>query len=290
MGGFKAGVHIDRWSPRCYAVLMVRLFQIVSYCCLIFVAAGCNGPEEMAPLQDIKITELAPATDTRPRRGDFPVMIDFNVFTFEVPAEKIGVFEEVRSMLYKKPLRYTDYNAFKANSFVLGFGRTEAWDKVGNLLRKAGGRRAGTSSLSFADGQSNDLTITRLKSGQLIYYVSTTGSIESAPIGPGRLVLRLTAQTVPGERGVCRVNALPVFMTFAKGPLAILPPGPDVQEGQFAFIPAAFRLKMSGGDFVLLGPKKYIDHRTTLSGAFFSRPGRKAFFRVYLIVCAGIND
>jgi len=245
----------------------------------------------MGPIwQDVKITDLAPAADPRPGVRDLSVMVDFNVFTFEVPAEKIGMFEEVRSMLYKKPLRYTDYDAFKANSFLVGFGRTGTWDKIGNLLRNSGSRRARTSSLSFADGQSNDVTITRIKNGQIIYYVSTTGSIESAPVGPGRLVLRLTAQTIPGQRGLCRVEALPVLVTFPERDFGLLPRGPDMPGGQFPFIPAAFRLKMSAGDFVLLGPKKYIDHLATLSGAFFSRPGRKAFFRVYLIVCAGIND
>jgi len=257
----------------------------------LIVLSGCNGAGETRALwEDIKITDLAAAASPRPPRGVLPATIEFNVFTFEVPAEKIGVFEEVRSMLYKKPLRYNDHDAFKANSFLVGYGTTETWDKIGDLLRSAGARRARTLSVLVVDGQSNDVAITRLKNERTIYYVSTTGSIESVPMGPGGLVLRLTGQTVPGERGVCRVDALPVFVASRRSPMAMAAPGADLHAGQFAFIPVAFRLKMNGGDFVLLGPKKYIDHRTTLAGAFFSRPGVKSFFRVYLIVCARIND
>jgi hypothetical protein len=61
---------------------------------------------------------------------------------------------------------------------------------------------------------------------------------------------------------------------------------------------------MSPGDFVFLGPEKYIEDQTTLGGLFFNKPEGSLFFgatehkgpeqkpavRVFLLVCTGIND
>ena len=73
---------------------------------------------------------------------------------------------------------------------------------------------------------------------------------------------------------------------------------------EFDFSSAGFGLKMSPGDFVVLGPDKYISDRSTLGGLFFSKPEGSLFFdktkrkmpkhkpavRVFVLVCTGIGD
>jgi hypothetical protein len=60
---------------------------------------------------------------------------------------------------------------------------------------------------------------------------------------------------------------------------------------------------MSPGDFVVLGPEKYLSDQTALGGLFFSNPQGSMFFskterkppqlkpavRIFLLVCTGIN-
>jgi hypothetical protein len=72
---------------------------------------------------------------------------------------------------------------------------------------------------------------------------------------------------------------------------------------EFPFSAAAFGLKMSPGDFILLGPKEYISDQTALGGLFFSNPKgslflneterkpleRKPAVRIFLLVCTRIN-
>jgi len=62
------------------------------------------------------------------------------------------------------------------------------------------------------------------------------------------------------------------------------------KSGEFLFTSAGFKLKMSPGDFVILGPQKYISHQITLGGLSFSRPEPKPVVRVFLFVCTGIID
>lgn len=267
---------------------MVRLFQIAAYSCLLILLTGCDGPDRTDPLvAGIKISDLAPVNVPRPA---FQTKIDFNVFTFEIPADKINAFQEIRYQLYRKPLRYTSHDAFEANSFFVGFGQVEMWDKIGSRLRNLGARRAKTASLLFADGQTSDIYVAELRDQEKLYYISTEGSTETATIGPGKVVLRTTAERIPGERGLCRINAIPTFITIAPPAIPLLPLGPGKVINEYHFVAAEFRLKMGQADFILLGPKKYIDHRKTLAGLFFSGPGHKPVFRVFLIVCARISD
>jgi len=100
--------------------------------------------------------------------------------------------------------------------------------------------------------------------------------------------LRIKAERISGSKGVCEVDAQPVF-TPAISQLAWLPGGREKSSDLF-FTAVGFKLKMNPGDFILLGPQKYLRDKTTLGGVFFSGAGREAAVRTYLLVCADIVD
>ena len=133
--------------------------------------------------------------------------------------------------------------------------------------------------------------------------------MEGESLGPGRLALRIGAGKITGARGVCSVSVSPVFvppMTSSIPQLAA-----RAKADEFVFSATGFGLRMSPGDFLLLGPEKYSHGQMTLSGYFFSRPapsGGRMFLvsssgetqelepyygpvvRTYLILCTGISD
>jgi hypothetical protein len=195
---------------------------------------------------------------------------------------------DVWQTLYVKPLKFNNYDAFCANSFSAGFGQIQMWDKIANALYYAGGRKIETVSLLLPDGQTRDFTIARLNKKETIFYISTAGSMEGATIGPGRLALRIKVEKIPGSRGVCRVNILPVFPSPISSPIPQL--DASAKSSEFLFTSAGFCLKMSPGDFILLGPEKYIGHQITLGSLFFSRPGRRPAVRIFLLFCTRIID
>jgi len=268
---------------------MIRLSQIMVFGCTAALLTSCNSPEKDEPIwQQVKISDLAPSADAKQPAGQLLKTINLDVYTFEMPAENIGELDDVWQILYTKPLKFNDYDAFCANSFLVGFGQLQMWNKIANILRDAGGKRMETVSLLLPDGQSNDFTIARLDNEQTIFYSSTTGSMEGVTIGPGKLALRIEVEKIPGSRGVCKVNAQPVFPSPIRSQVPQL--AARAKSAESLFTSAGFGLKMSPGDFVFLGPEKYIGHQITLGSLFFSRPGLKPSVRTFLLVCTRIID
>jgi len=264
------------------------------------VLTGCKSPEKSGPIwESTKIGDLAPSRSGKRPDDQLLKTINFDIYIFEIPAENIGALDDVWQMLSTKPMRYSDYDAFVANSFLVGFGKIQMWNKIGDLLRAGGAEKVKTVSLLLSDGQADDLDIVRLHDKQTIFYISRAGSMEGATVGRGTLALRIKAKKIPGFRRVCSVEVQPAFSPPA-GRSVVQLAGRE-KTGDLLFTAAGFKLKMSPGDFLFLGPEKYIENQTTLAGLFFSpvrnrevsngvsRPRRQPVIRTYLIVCGRIS-
>ena len=285
---------------------MIRFFRIVVFSCAASVLTGCNAHEKSEPIwQQVKITDLAPPHSAKQPDGQLLKTINFDVCIFEIPAENIGALDDVWQMLqgphfarspaksrkmgplYTKPFRFNDYNAFTANSFLVGFGQIQTLNKIDDLLRAADGKKIKTVSLLLTDGQANDIDIARLYNEQTVFYVSSTSSMEGATVGPGTFVLRIKAEKIPGFKSVCNVDVLPVSSPPMRRSITQL--AGREKTGELLFTSAGFKLKMRPGDLFFLGPGKYISNQITLASLFFSRPRRQPVVRTYLIICGRIN-
>jgi hypothetical protein len=284
------------------------LFQSVVVCLLLLGPVGCNNRQEDEPVwENVKITDLEP-----PRNGGGAKAlrtIHLNVDVFETPAEDIDSMDDVWAMLRRQPVRFSDYEAFEANLFAVGLGQGPMLNRVVELLDAAGAKRAQRMSLLLADGQPNELPMTRLPVQRTIFYASQGSSTDGVDVGPGSLGLRLRADKVPGIRGLCNVRIMPVFVPAFS---SALPPlanrkGPR----QFRFSSAGFWLRMSVGDFFVLGSRQYGAGQIRLADYLFSQPAPSRTVRLfsggssrldersvpyfgpvvrtYIVVCTGVN-
>jgi len=267
---------------------MLRALQIMAFTCTVALLTGCSAPEKNDALwQQVKITDISPSRSSKLAGSGSLKTINFNILVFEIPAEDANALDNVWPILYTQPLQFNDYEAFSANSFLAGFGQVRMWNEIADLLRTAGAKKIETILVLLPDGQADDVTIARLNNKQTIFCVSTAGSMEGATIGPGELSLRIKAEKIPGSRGVCKVDIVPAFPSSVT---TLIPQLAKREKSRELLFPCCgFSSKMSPGDFIFLGSKKYIDSQITLAGLFFSRPGRKPVVRAYLLVCAGIN-
>lgn len=281
---------------------MIRAFQIAVIGCLGFFLSGCTVPEKKELIwEKIKIGDIAPSQSNK-RPGPQPLKtINFDVYIYEIPAENAGKLKAVWQMLYSKPVRFNNYNAFKANFFSVRFGQYELLSKTIDLLRAAGGQSAIRVSLLLSDGQPSDIAVTGLNRQQNIRYVSVDGLRDDATIGPGVLALQIKAEKAPAAKGVCDVMAHPVFLPPMSRWIPQLAARAKLRE--FHFTSAGFGLKMGPGDFILLGPERYISDQTLLGGLFFSKPEGSMFFseterklpqpkaavRILILVCTGLS-
>ena len=282
---------------------MVRAFQIAVIGWLSVCLAGCTPPARDKPWEKVKIGDIAPSQSGLPKGmpGRLLKTINFDAHIFEIPAENIGKLKDIWRTLYTTPLRFNNYDALKDNLFSVRYGQIEMWNKTLDSLRAADGQKMVKVSLLLPDGQPSDLAVTGLNSQRTISYVSSDGSRESAPVGPGVIVLRIKAEKIPDARGVCDVVAYPVFSPPIRSSVPQLAARARLRE--FYFGCAGFGVKMSPGDFVVLGPEKYLSDQTALGGLFFSNPQGSMFFskterkppqlkpavRIFLLVCTGIN-
>ena len=266
---------------------MIRLFPFIVFVVIFFLLAGCEGDKDKPIWEDVKITDLAPSY-----RGAKPdrhlQTIDFDVYIFEMPAEAVTVLEDVWPVLSTQPLRFNNQDAFSSNMFSAGFGRGSMWDKAAQALRSGGAEKIRKVSLYLFDAQANDVIISRVYGKENMFYLTAQGRREQIAVGPGAFVLRLKAERIAGAKGVCNVSVVPVFSPSAASSIPQL--AARIKAGEVPFEAVGFELKMSPGDFVFLGPKKYVSRRAGLSGRFFSRAGDEPAVRTYLIVFAAIVD
>jgi len=288
---------------------MIRFLETAVFVSLVLCLTACNEPRPAAAPEQIKIGDLAPRR-AGDREGIEPLKTaNFNIYIFELPAEKLPALDEAWAILRTEPLRFRDAEAFRANSFMVGFGTQDILNRVVDILLEPGGRRVQTVALLLPDRVSNNVWVGSVPAQQTVFY-SAAGRPEGVTVGPGAMALRLTAQRYPGLRGLCDVKVQPAFLS--PGRSAIPQVAARARANDFFFEPVQFNLKMSPGDFVLLGPAQYVADVMTLAGYFFSRPAPDArvkmlpmprhdgdrqvepyygpVVRTYLIVCTGVSD
>lgn len=293
--------------------IMARISYIVyriSYivCGLSICLISCIAAEKQKPIwEQVKIGDIAPSQSGKQQGGRPLETANFDVHIFEIPAENVEKLQEIRQVLHTRPLRFNNYTAFKANWFTVrsgqgaGVGGQGSESKVQDLLLAAGGQKVVKISLLLPDDQPSDVVVTGLDRQRTISYVTADLSREDTSVGPGVVSLRIKAVRIPTSRGVCNVVAYPVFLPPMGTGVPQLAERAKLRE--FHFSPAAFGLKMGPGDFVVLGPEKYVSDQTELGGLFFSNPEGRMFFseterkppvrkpaiRIFLLACRGIN-
>ena len=265
---------------------MIKVFQVIFFGVAAVMLTGCNGSEQDKPVwADVNLVDLGPS-HIEPGRKMLKTA-NFDVYVFEMPAEKIDSLEGIWEQLYTQPLQFSEYEAFSANSFSIGFAEISMWGQINKILSEAGAKKRQTISLLLLDGQMEDVFVEWLKKGQTVFYFSTPDSMEGATVGPGVLALRIQAKKIGSSRGVCRVNAVPVSAPSRR--YSIQQSVGSRQTGEFVFGSAGFGLKMSPGDFIILGPKKYISHQITLGSLFFSKTTPRSVVRIFLVICTGMH-
>ena len=280
---------------------MIRFLYIAMFSGLALLPTGCNGGKDVPIWEQTKIRDLGPVDYNADGSSQQLKTINFSLYVFEIPADEVDSMDKVWPTLYTQPLRFNNPDAFLANSFLAGFGQIPMWNRAAKILRSAGGIEAGRFSLLIPNGQSNDVAISATGGEQKVYYTSDKGEIEGVTLRRGQIGLRIQADKIAGAREVCRIMVLPVFSPAGRSWIPLLSTGG--KSGEYLFESAGFRLNISPGDFVMLGPEKYDGGQTTLSGLLFSKPEGSLFFneverkppelreavRLFLIVCTAIN-
>ena len=284
----------------------ILFFILVSVCLVGF--CGCSEPQQepyRIPIGDIKVGDLEPADPVR-----LPSQIHFRIFSFEVPIDRTSVLQQGFSELDTGQLRFAEGAAFQANGFLAGFGTSENVNKVSILLEKVQARRKATRNLLVYDDAGDVFSVTMLSSKDEVSWKGSDGKVAKDVFSAGRFAWMVKASPVPNIRGVAAVRILPVYRMGTDNFLSYL----ARMRNYTPFDVGAFELRMSPGDFVLLGsrgeaqaPDKAAggDQPTpadkpdeadeqpqelTLNRLLFYPPEKPWVINLYLILCAEVGD
>jgi len=298
---------------------MKRCFGAAVFCFACFYLAGCNPEPKEEPIWEyVKIGDLAPWKGEKHSDVIKIKSIGFSVYIFEAPVGRMEALSGIWDILvgveagiagssgglHGGRVRFNSYDAFKGNSFAIGLGQGRVWPRFAGVLNVAGASKMSTLSLLATDTGENAIPVGFVGREQTVFYVKSDGSIDAAGVGPGRFVLGIRAARVPGLRRFCSVDVKPAF----SAPMRVGMSG----SGVLGFDSVGFSLKMSPGDFFVLGPAELSTNGMNLSSYFFERrrpssggrmflvpsgnnhEGSQAYYgpvvRIYMVVCTTINN
>ena len=247
---------------------------------------GCDEPQRRrskVPLEGVKITDLIPAT-----RTPVPPQIQFQILTYELPARNAPLLEGLFDELETKPLNFARRPAFSANGFSAGFGNSQIWGKVAERLDYASAVKRSMRSLIVFDDRGDEIIVAPLYEEQSLFYANAAGHLTGTRLGNGRLLWNMRSWPHGQQRGVTEVEFQCLYRPQVQTAVGRLM-GRE-KAGEIAFEFTNFNLRMSGGDFVILGPLGYNPDEITLSSLLFSSPGPDAMVRVYMILCKRVSN
>ena len=230
----------------------------------------------------VKIGDLAPRTET-------PVIsqIQFRIFTYEMPAGKASILEGIFDALETRGIRFANRSAFLANDLSVGLGGEAAWGKMMERLDYAGARRVSTKSLIVFDDRGDEIIVRQIGEEQSIFYADEAGRLGGMTLGDGRVLWELKSRPHSQQRGVAEAEFQCLFRPNVRTSVGRLM-GMEA-AGQQAFDFSRFGAKMSGGEFLALGPSEYKADEITLSSLLFSS-SQSDVVRIYLIACMRVAN
>ena len=144
------------------------LQYIIAVFCIIII--GCNnGQSEEKIWEDVKIGDIAPIDSRQTGIGSMLQTINFKTFIFEIPVENFNAVNGVWPLLHTRQLRFNDYESFRLNGFVAGFGQVQIWNNVRNVLVEAKTQNSRSVTMLLNDGQADLLEVTRLYEQKSVY-------------------------------------------------------------------------------------------------------------------------
>ena len=293
---------------------MTRTLLNIALVIAAVCVTGCAEMEPKAPqvsrnpLGGIKLDDLK-----HDSRASAPKQTQFQLLTFDVPADNKDLLEGVFGLLEQGSVHFTNRKAFWDNGFAAGYGRDEMWNDVAVKLRQTRARKTRTDRLVIYDDQGDDIIVSTIDNEHTVFYTTSDGVIAGVTLTNGSLAWRIRALPIAQFKDVAQVGIEPVFVPNSNSTIGRLA-GKTTSE-EVVFDSAAFNLKMSEGDFLFLGPRQYDEEDLSLSDLFFflrsdfylprpiednqdSIPAKKPAYslhkdvplvRLYLLVCVRVQ-
>ena len=252
---------------------------------------GCQDPPhgaDQVPIEGIKLGDLAAGSGEA-----VPPQIFFRMFTFDLPADQLDHLGSVFRNMSKRQIQFADRDAFDANGFLAGFGTQQEWPALSAELDKLIARKTATRNVVVYEAAGDDISTSMLSSTQDVAWIGGDGRVKRDTFAVGRFTWMLKARPMQTIRGVAQVEIMPAYKIGTQSFLTHLAHVRDFAP----FSDSGFSLRMSPGDYILLGsageptgPDGSAIAPLTLNRLLFYPAERPNTLRLFVILCARIED
>jgi hypothetical protein len=271
---------------------MVHLLQILLFCTVIMLPAGCGDTNKAADTKGIKIGELSPVGKRIQTQVLHTTNID--VISYEAAAENIASLEGIWQILNPGSLKYNDAAGFAANGLHAAMGKFPEFQKVTAILKNANATKLLSTSLLLTNNQPELIRISKMPNDTNIPYIDRQGNVRNAEVGLGTVGLQIFAQqiTAPSVSGpttaaqLASVRIVPAILASTEGAAPAI--AERLKEHDLRIYSAGFSAFMKPGEFIVVAPTEYKQDENTAAWRFFMKSSPKPTIRIFLVVCVSI--
>jgi len=273
---------MGRWRLKAvYLVVMVAAAMVM---------VGCR--EERARERSVEPRRLTVADLAPPQMSGPAWQVDLQVVVFDVPVGRAEEMDGVFGLLRTGPIRFGDRAALEANGLRAAFGPAQGWRAVAEKLNEIRARQVYTNTLMHFDDRGLDVVSLPVLETTTAVYTGADGGAQSVELETGQVAWASLARPDESLRGVADVTLRYVYRRQKDMAAARIARQDRVKERVFAFTVLA--MKMSRGDFVLVGPTGYREPvgNSLLDWAFMIRRSRTDgddMLRFYLVFCVQVR-
>lgn len=265
---------------------MLNCLQIIAYVALTLALIGCGQEKPKQPnIKGITLRDLTPINPTREETELINITLD--ILAFEIPLDNLYMLTQIWPNLNTDTISFVDTPGFAANDFALGSGQGWMWRHVSEIFEPAGAKRIASERLLMRKGQEDYFQVARLRKKGNIFYFNQSRAYQPVPVDNGILILKIAAEYIPHQRGICTINARPAFKPRGSH---LRRKGTQLLVEKHEFSSLGFSIVMSPGDFLLLGPAAFPQDANSIGQFFFIPSRKKPTVRLYAILCTSIID
>lgn len=255
---------------------------------LMLLPAGCNTKND--PNQEIKDVGSKIFTGTKKSSDGsikkFVDMVKIRVGTIEVPAGSASRSGKLWNYLDEEPVALKS-SVLGLNGFRVGLGIEETWPEVMRALKELTAKTVKMTDIQTAPGQPAPVVVQEKRPVQTIFSYTDKGFLKGSDYPPGDNLLLLCPTINEYDRDSVLLTIQPQIRTTRHYRL------PTTKDGYttlvrrpkiFDFTSMTFSLKVSKGDFLIIGPGAQSSRPSSMGHHFLTRKKGGITFETVLVL------
>jgi len=259
---------------------------------MVAAASGCwPSGSSPAAVEPIPVSEL-PASARKngaktPDPKRYVLLVRIRLVTIEVPMGTVSGSETVWNYLDEESIGRKKLVTLSRNGLRIGVGRRDNWADLAKILERMTGRPLGKTVMMVPPREPVSCVVKKRQGVQTIFVFHDDRTCSGADYPPGENLLTVMCTFNPEEPKELIITGLPQIRTTqhrariirARNSLTIVE-----RPTLFNFDSLAFQVRLTGGDFLVIGPGTQAGRPSSLAHHFLIKRRKGVQFETVLVL------